>query len=430
MNAATARRPRRPEHADVVIVGAGPAGTASALHLARRGVDVLLVDRDTFPRAKPCGECLSPATTLLLQELGLLEAVAATTPARLEGWRIVAPSGRAFEARFDEVTDDLAMRTAIAIARDRLDTLLLEAAVAAGARVACGVRVLDVVRDPPGVRGIGPAGPFEARARLVVGADGLRSVVARRIGAHGRSGRLRKLSLTGHVTGLPVAPDVFGEMHLADGMCAGTAPILADGSVHNVTLVVDAPRFGRDVAADPVAFYRRSLERFPRLRDRVRGAAFVNTDTSRRTGPLLASGPFDRPTRRLVAPGFALVGDAAGYYDPFTGQGIYQALAGAGILARETMGAFERVADPPLLRDYQRRLRALVRGARRLQRIIEMVTRRPRLADLAIARLALRTDAQRALLAATGDLVPAFEALSPAVLLRFLAPRLPEALRP
>jgi hypothetical protein len=59
-----------------------------------------------------------------------------------------------------------------------------------------------------------------------------------------------------------------------------------------------------------------------------------------------------------------------------------------------------------------------------------MVTRRPRLADRAIARLALRPDARRALLAATGDLVPAFDALTPAVLLRFLAPRVPEALRP
>ncbi len=430
MNAATVPRPLGRENADVVIVGAGPAGAVSALLLARRGFDVLLVDRDAFPRTKPCGECLSPPASLLLRDLGLLDAVEAMAPARLDGWRIVAPSGHAFEARFDEVTDDPAMRTAIAMARDRLDTLLLDAAVGAGARVACGVRVLDVVRDPPGVLGIGPEGEFEARGRLVVGADGLRSVVARRIGADGHGGRLRKLSLTGHVTGIPAAPDVFGEMHLADGMCAGSAPIVADGAVHNVTLVVDAARFGRDVAVDPVAFYRNALERFPRLRDRVRGAAFVHTDTSRRTGPLLASGPFDRPTRHLVAPGFALVGDAAGYYDPFTGQGIYQALAGAGILAREAAGAFERGVDPPLLLDYQRRLRALVRGARRLQRIIEMVTCRPWLAEPAIARLALRTDARRALLAATGDLVPAFEALSPAVLLRFLAPRLPEALRP
>jgi len=145
---------------------------------------------------------------------------------------------------------------------------------------------------------------------------------------------------------------------------------------------------------------------------------------------LLASGPFDWPTRPIVAPGFALVGDAAGYYDPFTGQGIQQALAGADILAREATAALARNDGPPLLLRYRDEHASLVRGSRRLQRIIEAVTRRPVLANRAIARLARRADAGRALLAATGDITPAFEALSPAVLLRFLLPALPEALRP
>jgi flavin-dependent dehydrogenase len=426
----TQRRAGRRENADVLIVGGGPAGAVSALLLARRGLDVLLIDRDAFPRPKPCGECLSPAATLALRALGLLDAVEAAAPARLAGWRIVAPSGAAFEARFAEVTSDPLLHTSLSMARDRLDTLLFEAAAGAGVRAVCGVRVLELARDPPGVLGMGRAGRFEARGRLVIGADGLRSVVARRIGAHGRSGRLRKLSLTAHLAGIAEGADPLGEMHLADGMCAGIAPIVADATSHNVTLVVDGRRFGRDVATEPVAFYRRSLECFPGLRDRVRDATFLDDDSRRRTGPLLASGPFDRPTRHIVTPGFALVGDAAGYYDPFTGQGIFQALAGADVLAREAAAALERDGGPPLLLRYQDEQRKLVRGSRRLQRIIEMVTRRPRLADRAIARLALRPDARRALLAATGDLVPAFDALTPAVLLRFLAPRVPEALRP
>jgi flavin-dependent dehydrogenase len=249
------------------------------------------------------------------------------------------------------------------------------------------------------------------------------------LGAVARPPRLRKLSLTAHAADIEVTAGVMGEMHLGDGLSAGIAPIDATGRTHNVTLVADAARYGREIAAEPVAFFRRSLERFPRLRDRARQARLLPQARRNRGGPLLASGPFDRPTRRIVAPGFALVGDAAGYYDPFTGQGLYQALAGARLLAAEAEPALRCDSGPVLLVSYPESQRKLVRGARRLQHIIEAVTQRPWLADLAIGRLARRPLAGRALLAATGDLEPPFRALSPAVLLRFLAPWPLETLR-
>ncbi len=78
---------------DVAIVGAGPAGSASAILLARAGWRVALVDRSTFPRDKPCAEYLSPAAEPLLTELGVMEQLEATRPARLRGFRIFAPNG-------------------------------------------------------------------------------------------------------------------------------------------------------------------------------------------------------------------------------------------------------------------------------------------------------------------------------------------------
>lgn len=427
---------RSSSSADVIVVGAGPAGAAAALLLARLGHDVLLLDRHEFPRAKACGDCLSPEASPVLDRLGVLAQVEARAPAHLDGWRIVAPGGREFTASFAAAAGgDARVARGIALERSRLDLVLVDAAVLAGARLLTLGRVTDIARGERGAVA-GVAGrmldgePFRLGARLVLGADGLRSIVARRLGLLRRAPRLRKLSLTAHARGIKAS--VTGEMHLGDGCCAGLAPVEAcsparpaqgaapgpsarPGPAFNLTLVVDARRYGRDVARDPESFFWTAVRSFPGLRGRL--------DQTALTAPLLASGPFDWPTREVVAEGAALVGDAAGYYDPFTGQGIYQALACAELLAEEADAAL-RAGDVSAarLRRYAVRHRDLVRGPRRLQHLIEGITSRPRLARAAIARLASRPAMAQALIAATGDLLPPVSLLSPRLLLSFLAP--------
>lgn len=417
--------------ADVIVVGAGPAGSTAALRFARAGFDVLLLDRHAFPRPKPCGDCMSPQATRVLDELGVLDAVLAQQPAQLEGWRIVAPGAACFDGRFDRIAGvDRLVARALALSRDRLDAVLLDAARSAGARIITGVRIHDLIDG--GVAGATRSGePFRARAHLVVGADGLRSVVARRIAAPARRARLRKVSLTAHMHAARSDP-VYGEMHLAHGVCVGIAPVTAgEDVVCNVTVVADADRHGRDVARDPHGFFRATLARFPSLMNRLTGAFAGHRQDSRgRTAGLLVSGPFDVPVRRVVADGLALAGDAAGYYDPFTGQGIHQALADAALLAEEAVPALHRGSGPlPALRRYARRRRRLVRGTRLVQRMIEAVMSRAALADFAIDRLARRPATGAALLAVTGDLAPASSLFTPAVL-RGFAGKAPEGSGP
>src|SRR5688500_10316159 len=96
--------------------------------LARAGCSVTLLERQYFPRAKPCGDCLSPGANRVLLRLGLWDAVLATGPARLSGWRLISPAGHSFSAQFAAVTDDAGAHISLATARDRLDAALLEQA--------------------------------------------------------------------------------------------------------------------------------------------------------------------------------------------------------------------------------------------------------------------------------------------------------------
>src|SRR5262245_15449817 len=400
---------------DCVVVGAGPAGSVTALLLARAGFDVVILDRQTFPRAKPCGDCLSPQANLLLAELGVLTTIRAQQPARLGGWRISAPSGNSFEARFADCTGDPRVHHGLALAREQFDSVLLEAARTAGARVHTGVRVENLLHDNGHISGVSTRssteGLTEVRARLTVGADGLRSTLRKSLGLAGRAPRLRKVALSAHAAGVTDVQDL-GELHLGDGICAGLAPISADGSQCNITLVVDADRFGRELAGKPASRFRQRLAAFPRLRERVQQLELVSE--------LQAAGPFDRPTAGVVKPGAALVGDAAGYFDPFTGQGIFQAMAGAQLLAREAARALHAGIPHLALNGYARAHGSLTTGTRFVQRLIDYVCARPAQAERCVAALAHAPRAARHLIAVTGDLRTPASLLSPATLISFL----------
>lgn len=420
------------EQVDTIVVGAGPAGSATALLLARAGYDVLLLDRHEFPRAKPCGDCLSAGATRILHYLGVMPRLEAESPAHLQGWRIFSPGGHELYRAFDGLApEDPLARTALALPRHRLDTILLDAARREGAEVRTGLHVTDLLRDPigniTGVRARTADNEYRLiQARLVIGADGLRSTIARRLGLMRRLPRLRKISLTAHLHGVRDL-DNTGELHLIDGACIGLAPVHAPGPedeapLCNLTLVADGDRFARQIASEGTStFFWKLVRCIPKLRERIpypQNHDDAGTPLEPATGRLLASGPFDSPTRTVALPGAALVGDAAGYYDPFTGQGIFQGLTSALILAEEAafaLGAGSR--HIPHLKHYARRREHALRGPRLVQHLIETIISRPHLADFAIDRLARSPTTTATLIAITGDLRPARSLLSPRVAL-------------
>ncbi|MBI4561230.1 MAG: FAD-dependent monooxygenase, partial [Candidatus Rokubacteria bacterium] len=304
-----------PREVDVVVVGAGPAGSATALLLAEQGHAVLVLDRAQFPRPKLCGEYLSPEASRILDRLGALKLVDEAGAVPLRGMRITAPDGTVLVGDYPTAGPWRGYRDyALALPRLALDQILLERVKAFSVEVRERHRVTDLLIEGDRVVGVtaldAEGNPFEVRARLVIGADGRDSIVAHRLGLR-RPDRLRRFALLMYVEGVE-GFDGRGEIYVDPPDYAILNPV-GPGQV-NLSLVVPlehaAPYRGR---LD--AFFIARLKQLEHLRPRL--------ESMRQLGPLRALGPLAYRVAPPRSGGVLLVGDAAGFYDPFTGEGLY-----------------------------------------------------------------------------------------------------------
>ncbi|MBI2797035.1 MAG: NAD(P)/FAD-dependent oxidoreductase [Gemmatimonadetes bacterium] len=406
------------DDAQVIIVGGGPAGASTAVALARAGVDTCLLDRARFPRDKPCAEYLSPQASRVLEAMGTLASVEAAGGARLAGMRVRAPDGAELHGEFAAQHGFPGFRDrGIALRRRVLDEILVRAAGASGARLREGVRVTGLARDSRGrVTGVVTLDPDGRRgvrrAALVIGADGLRSIVARQLGVARRAWWPRRLALVTHFRGVHGMGNC-GEMHVGHHGYCGLASV--GGGETNVAVVVPHA-VARDAAGDAAGFLDRWIAGTPHLAARFAGAV--------RTSPVRATGPFASAVRRAWAPGAALVGDAAGFLDPFTGEGIHAALRGGELLApfaAEAARAGGARADRALA-GYERARRTEFAGKWRVERLVAAAVSFPPLMNRAAHVLGRRKDLADLLVGVAGDFVPPGELLRPRFLLRFLVP--------
>ena len=402
---------------DVVIAGAGPAGSTTALRLARDGFHVAIVEPRRFPRFKPCGEFLSPACLPLLRDLGVAGDLSALGAHEVRGMRLHA-HGRSAEGRFADVGAARApFDHGWGLRRDVFDDVLLRAALASGAvELFEGVRATGVLRGGRGevvglaVQGAGGE-PIELRAPLTVGADGARSRVARALGVHRPVPWLDKLALTTRYADVDWGSSA--EVHFFDGGYFACTAV--DGGRLSLNLVLDRALYARAGATRDAALDT-WLARVPDLR--------VRLARGRRVEPVRGVGPLAHRTLRQTFDGAALVGDACGYVDPVTGEGIFFALKGAEMLAQCAAGALHRGrVDRAALARYSRGRRREIEARAALGTLLQRGLRHPFVVRRAFTLLEARPELADVLVSVTGDYVPMRELARPRLWWSALRPR-------
>jgi geranylgeranyl reductase family protein len=306
---------------DVLIIGAGPAGSSAAIALARKGYEVALVDKQQFPREKICGDFVNPINWPILENLVVVERVLARPHSEVTGFRITSHSGAEAQTLFKSATQQRTI--GLGLRRAHLDQVLVDRTAELGVAVRFGCRVAGINRTQQGWR-VALGTEEILSARLLIGADGRNSWVAQQLGlnsaasTHGRCiGFQTRLRSPGAAAGKI-------EIHLFPGGYAGLVA-LGDGTA-SLGLAIDRSKLPGEKTEE--FLLTECLPQNPHLK--------MILQKSERVAELRSAYPVYFSTRRCYTGGAVLAGDAARVSEPISGEGVFFAMQ-SGLLAAETL---------------------------------------------------------------------------------------------
>ena len=387
---------------DAIVVGAGPAGSALAAGLARDGARVMLVEQAHHPRPKACAEYASPMIVDELARIGILEASWIDDAVPLTGMDIHA-GGHVARITY---ADRRGPRTAWGLDRRLFDSRLANHAAASGAEVCEGVRAVGMINEGGRISGarIRDTARGDERtimADWVVGADGARSRVARLLGVERPVRFPRRLGLVAHYHGDAALTD-HGEMHVGRGWYVGLAP--TPGGELNVGMALPMT----DGAPSAAHRFASAIDGLPAVARRLAHGE--------RLSPIRGASPIGHRVSDVAGPGWLLIGDAAGFVDPFTGEGIHRALRSARAAATALRAGGDVAAA------YRRERRQAFAAKSTLSWLVQAFLAVPPLLEHAVGRLEARPLAALRLGSSLGDCRPATAALAPSALIELLRP--------
>ncbi len=385
--------------------------------LAAAGHDVALLERAPEPHWRACGVFSSPASVHALRRVGLDAATLGALARPIPAMRVETPGGATFRLTYGD--DGSPAMPAVGYDRAALDAELLALARGRGATVRTGVVVTSVRLpvDPGGPSMLAlrtSAGDAALDATVVVGADGIRSTVARAAGVVRRAPLGPRVGLTWHVADPRPDEPRDARMIVLDGAYCGLAPV--PGRRVNVGVVLASvawrERLARDGAA---AVARRVLAAVPRTADDA-----TDWTQAEPCDAIAGAAPLGHRVRRRAGDGWLLIGDAGGFLDPFTGEGLHRAIVSAELaseaVARHLSGA------PGALVAYDRQMARRFATKDLVTRVVQAFLASPPTFEYTARRLASRPAVRETMGLVMGDLVPARRALDPRFLTALLRP--------
>jgi flavin-dependent dehydrogenase len=382
---------------DVAIAGAGPAGTSAAIDLAKHGARVLLIEAKKFPRAKLCGEFISPECLTHFKRLGVMDRMNAAAGASLSETVFYSRRGRCVAVPSEWFKSGT---KALGLSRREMDHKLLERAKEVGVEVLEGTHASRLILNEKSVQGIRAQAGAQAedyRALITIDATGRLRVLARQLDpprALQRKNTNPMVAFKAHLENTRVA-DGACEIYFYKGGYGGLSGV--EGGVSNLCFIVAAGDVRR-CGSDPELVLNEIVMQNPRAAHTLAAA--------RATTPWLSVALESFGRRKLVpANGLLSVGDAAAFIDPFTGSGMLMALesgqAAAEIIIRHLPLLRQQTSFESMAKDYRTEHRRRFQSRLRLAGLLRRAAFVPHLDEAAILFFGTSSRLRRTLARAT-----------------------------